>query len=338
MSSSTSDFLEAGRFVATMRRPLLLSHTKPDGDAFGSLVALRELLRGVGSRPLAVAFDPLPHTYDVFRRFEPVSVWRRDLDEKGLADADGVVILDTCAYNQLLPLESWLKAATVPIMAVDHHVTRDVPVAHLVLDETAAATCLILYQWARRCGWKISRDAATAMLIGLATDTGWFTHSNTDPTALRVAAELVELGVSANELYQQLYQCDSTGRVRLRGAMLSGMKLLGDGRLAVMRVDRETLHRTGATLAETENLINDPLTIRTVVVSLVLSEQKEGPVRVSFRSKAPIAGFCELDVDVAAVARCFGGGGHRRASGARIEGTLDSVEQGLVEHILPLLG
>lgn len=331
------DVQATAEWLSRMNRPLLLSHTKPDGDAFGSLVGLRELLRPMNVNPLAVSFDPVPHTYEVFRRFEPIPVWERDIRAESLRDVDGVVLLDTCAFDQLLPLADWLKTTTLPKVAFDHHVTRDVPVDAGVFDPKAAATCVILHRFARSCGWSPSPRAAEALLIGLTTDTGWFVHSNTNAEALRCAAELVETGIALNDLHQELYQNDTPGRVRLRGRLLTEMELLAGGRLAVLTVTQAMLQQTGATLADTENLINDPLTIGTVLVSVLLSEQKSGPVRISLRSRSPLSGRGQPDVDVAEIARQFGGGGHRRASGARLKGTLAEVRSRVVAAVLDAL-
>ncbi|GMU37674.1 MAG: DHH family phosphoesterase [Phycisphaerae bacterium] len=328
---------DAANRAATLRRPLLLSHTKPDGDAFGSLVAARELLRTRGADPLAVSFDPLPRTYSVFARFEPVHVLGRDVPLADLDRCDGVILLDTGAWNQLLPLEAWLRASSLPRIIVDHHVTRDIPADAIILDESAAATCLILYHWADHQGWTLSPDAAAAIFIGIATDTGWFTHSNTTPDALAAAARIAALGVAPNEMYQRLYQTDDAARLRLRAAALSTIEFAAQDRLAILSVDQATLARVGATLADTENLINDPLSVRSVVVSVLLAEQKSGPVRVSFRSKAPLSGLCDLDMDVAAAAAGFGGGGHRRAAGARVEGPLPEVKRLVVSRLTRLI-
>lgn len=323
-----------GRAATAMKRPLILSHTRPDCDAYGCLIALRSILRRLGADPLAAAFNPLPRTYEFLKRFEAIGVWGQEVTAPDLQRRDGVIIADTCTYNQLEPLADWLRTASVPIVVVDHHITRDVRADHVLLDESAAAACLIIYESAQALGWPIDDVAAEALFVGIATDTGWFVHSNTDARALSVAAALAARGVQPNAFHTMIYQSDAPARLLLSAEAVGGMELLAEGRLAVMTVPLATLKRLDARTSETENIINEPMRIRSVVVSILLIEQEDGPVRVSFRSKAPLAGYCELDIDVAALAATFNGGGHRRAAGARVEGTLPEVRERVVKEAL----
>lgn len=321
-----------------LRHPLLLSHAKPDGDALGSLAAMRSFLGQLGIEARALLFDPLPSRYALFDRYETMPVWKSAVEEADLANVDGVIVLDTCTYNQLGPIADWLRAATVPKIAVDHHVTRDDLADHYVVDESAAATCLILYEWARAMEWSIDKDTGEALLIGMAMDTGWFRHANTDARVLSACADLAKRGVRSHELYQRLFQQESPGRVRLLGEALGAMQLHAGQRMAVMALTSEAVTRVGATKADTEDIVNEPLRIGSVLVSVLLVEDLDGPVRVSFRSKPPLIGGDDADVDVAALAAAFGGGGHTRAAGARIDGTLSDVQRSIVERVSTALG
>lgn len=331
-----SVFLDADQQLAALRRPLLLSHTKPDGDALGSLLAMRSVLRARGAQPLAIQFDPTPQRYAALHHYEPMRVWGREASLADLAGVDGVVVLDTCTYNQLEPLADWLRASRLPKIAVDHHVTRDKLADVYVVDESAAATCLILHDWSIACDWALDAEACAALFIGVSTDTGWFRHSNTDARALEAAADLVGRGVHPHELFQELYQTDSAARVRLLGELLSTMDLLAGDRLALLTLPATTLSRLGARMSDTEDMINEPLRIATVRVSVLLADQGDGLIRVSFRSKPPVEPG-DPDFDVAAVAQHFGGGGHRRAAGARLRGGLDEARKLVVAHLLNLM-
>ncbi|RJP30702.1 MAG: bifunctional oligoribonuclease/PAP phosphatase NrnA [Phycisphaerales bacterium] len=324
---------QAGDLVASMQRPLVISHTRPDCDAYGSLIALRSILRALGRDPQILAFNPIPRTYSFLERFEFIPVWGRDAGSDALAGTDGVIITDTCSYSQLEPLAEWLTSTTAPKVAVDHHATRDVPVDAAVIDDGAAAACLLIHEWAKLMEWPVDDDAARALFLGIATDTGWFCHSNTDARAFAAVAELTARGIRPNEYHVMVLQSDTAARVRLLGEALHSLELFCQERLAVMTLDAATFQRIDARTSETENVINEPLRIRSVIVSVLLIEQPDGPVRVSFRSKAPIEGYVSADVDVSAIAARFGGGGHRRASGARIEGTLADVRRRVVERV-----
>ena len=320
------DFVKAAGLLASWRRPLLISHTNPDGDALGSLIAMRSLLSRQGMEPLAVLFDAWPDRYAFLRRYGSMSTLGDSLTGSDLDDRDGVLILDTCAYSQLRPIADWLRKATIPKLAVDHHITRDELGAYYLIDESAAANCLVLYEWARVVDWEIDRRTAEALFVGIAMDTGWFRHSNTDRRALAVAAELTARGARPSQLHESLFHHETPGRVRLLGAAIDSMELLANGRLAVMTLTPEVFAKTGAKPLDTEDIVNEPLRIDPVAVSILLVDRGDGVIRSSFRSKPPHSEG-DPDIDAAAIAQTFGGGGHRRAAGARISGTLPEVRR-----------
>jgi phosphoesterase RecJ-like protein len=301
-------------------------------------------------------FDPIPARYELFHRFPPLPILGRDLHLSDLDTNDAVIVLDTCAYTQLRPFADWLRAAPQPKLAVDHHATRDDLADFYLVDEPAAAACLILYDWALAVKWPIEMNTAHALFIGVAMDTGWFRHSNTDYRVLIAAADLVARGVKPHELYESLFLRESAARVRLQSAAIATLELLAADRVAVMTLTRRAIADAGATVADTEDIVNEPLRIASVVVSLLLVEHDDGVVRVSFRSKPPsepgaeatgydarlaaleapsgLTQTAQPDIDVAALAQSFGGGGHRRASGARIPGPLPDVRRRIVESLL----
>lgn len=325
-------------WLTQWRRPLLVSHHKPDGDALGSLLALRRLLTHDGTNPTAVIFEPLPPRLRSLERFGPLSVIQPSTDIKHAFAPDAIVLVDTAAYAQLEPIADWLKSSPLPKLVIDHHVTRDVSVDEGLFDESAAATCLMLFDLAQAATWPIDPETAGALFVGLATDTGWFRHSNTDARALSAASTLTALGVNPNRMFQELYQQDSPPRLRLLGAALETLELLEEGELAVMQLDRPAFERCAASPADTEDVVNEPLRIQSVRISVLLVEHGDGPVRINFRSKPP----ADLNrpseaVDVAAVAQALGGGGHPRAAGARIPGRLDEVRGKILKCLIAAL-
>ncbi len=331
---------DAGTFaqqIAGLRRPLLVTHQKPDGDALGAVIAATMMLRELGSDPLPVIFDPVPDRYRFLDALWPLPVFGVQITEPDLSGVDGVLIVDTCSFNQIEPLSAWLKQSALPKLVIDHHVTRDDFADHIWIDETAAATCVLLHELAKAEKWTVPPAIATALFVGVATDTGWFRHSNTDARTLAVASDLVAHGASANELHRRLYQQETLGKFRLRGYAAAQIVLHADGRLAVTTIPRGAFAECGAALGDTEDLVNEPLQIESVVVSVLFVEQDNGLVRMGFRSKPPISP-ADPDVDVAAFARSFGGGGHVRASGARLKGTMDEAVSTVVPRFVDCLG
>ena len=401
MSDSTLNenvFSRVADRILSWKRPLLVAHAKPDGDALGSLAAMRALLREHGAVPCAVLFDDIPNRYALFHRFDPMPILGCDVQESDLSDFDGVVVLDTCAYGQLTPIADWLRASDAPKVAVDHHTTRDELADDYLIDESAAANCLILHEWATALGWTITPQAAEAMFVGIAMDTGWFRHSNTDARVFTATADLLQRSVKPHEFHQELFMKETPARIALLGAALGTLELLYEDRLGVMTVSSEVMSRCGATPADTEDIVNEPLRIESVMASVLLVEQGDGLIRCSFRSKPPDlqpsplskggpSGVGELrpktpqrkpspltkgglkgdassephpsacgtdetpetpqpptspltkgglrgvsDINIAAIAQSFGGGGHARAAGARIKGTLAEARQQIIDH------
>ena len=323
-------FDKATDWLRRFKRPLLVSHRNPDGDALGSLAAMRLLLGHSNISATPVLFDDISSRYTMFNRYEPMPIWNAASAAEDWADIDSVILLDTCAKTQVEPIIDWLAAAALPTMAVDHHTTRDDLAEIYVVDESAAANCLILYEWAKAAGWTIDRATAEALLIGIAMDTGWFRFANTDARAFSAAADLVVAGARPAETCDQLFQREKPGRVRLLGEALGTLRLLHSDRLAIMTLSQGSFERAGAAYDDTEDIVNEPLRIETTLVSVLLVDRGDGQVRASFRSKEPFETGTP-DVDVAIMAAEFGGGGHRRAAGARIEGRLSDVTKAIAD-------
>ena len=323
-------FKQAERRLASWDRVMLLSHARPDGDALGAMGTMQRVLGVAGRSATAFVYEDVPPRYrflDQACRFtKRASFSANEFD----AQFNGVVILDTCSWSQLEPVAEFLRASSLPRIIVDHHATRDDLSGQgsddlYVIDDMSASACTILHTWSEATRWKLDAAAADALFTGIATDTGWFRHSNTDAISLRAAAGLIERGVRPDVLYARLYGSHSLARVRLMAELLTTLEFHADGAVAVMSLTPEMFERTGASRAETEDLVNEPLSAEPVIVSVLLADTGSGEIRASFRSKSPeVAG---RDVDVAALAGQFGGGGHRRAAGARISGKLSEVRE-----------
>jgi phosphoesterase RecJ-like protein len=323
--------------LTALQRPLLISHVKPDGDALGALLGLASLLQDRGAAPTALIYEPLPPRFSLFAESGMLKQLEQDVPLEALDEHDGVVLLDTCALGQLSPLALWLAETALPKYAIDHHVTRD-PIPEVGLfDESASATCLMLFELARAMDWPLADIARDALFMGIATDTGWFKHANTDARTYHAAGALSELGANPNRLFQSLWFSDSEARIRLLSATLATLELYADDRLAVLTISPGTLRRVGATPSDTEEFVNEPLRIGSVVVSmLIVAQDDTDEVKIGLRSKAPVHDGVP-DIDVAAHAQRFGGGGHRRAAGARLRGKFIEVRRQVIDHFEGLL-
>lgn len=329
---SNNDFTAATDFAAKVKRPLLVTHARPDGDAIGSVLATRELLRGIGADPVGLFFGRIPARYTPFQGYEAVRSWEDGFSREELDACDGVIVLDTCTYNQIEPIAKWLRSCDKPVLAVDHHATRDELATHHLIDVTAAANCLILFEWAKFAGWKVSEPVARALFTGIAMDTGWFRHANTDARVFDAMGELVALGVSPSTLYDGLYHQDSEARLQLAAKALATLEVEHGARVALMRLTHADFQSCGALMSDAEDLVNEPLRIASVIASALLVEQDDGVIRVNLRSKPPeVTGG--VNIDVSQVARSLGGGGHVRAAGTRLRKSLDAAAETVLEAL-----
>ena len=319
--------------LSKRKRVLVTTHVRPDGDALGTVAATILAMRKVGIEAEALLLSHLPQKYAYV--FEENGIAHHDADQGwpeslALDRFDALLVMDTGTWSQLPGLRERISNWKVPKLVVDHHLTQeDWADVKLVVKEAAAAgeiAAELFDAW----GIEFDQPIASALFLAIASDTGWFQFSNTRPYTLRLAARLIEHGVNTDQMYQHLYQNERAERVRLQTRAQQSLELLMDGRLAVMRVAKQDFADSTASVGDTENLINIPLQIRTVQVSLVFVEPTEpGPIRVSLRSKG--------QVDVAKFAEQFGGGGHARAAGLKVDGSLQDVHDRVVKAMVDQL-
>ncbi len=330
-------YRDASSRILTWRRPLLVTHTRPDGDAAGCLLAMRALLRQAGGNPVAMWLDGPVDRYAFLWEDDPVESPPEPAVRAEELRPDGIVILDTCAYVQLGRLADWLRTgrgAEQPKVVVDHHQTRDPIVAETLVDPTASAAALIVLEWAEAAGWAIPRAAADALLVGVATDTGWFRYSNTDARTLEAAARLTRCGADVSTLYDAVYAREPEARLRLEAACIQSMELVSDGRIALLTLGPQERRAAGGG-ADTSDIVNLPLRMAGVWVSALLAPESATEVRVSLRSKPPMPGV--PDINVAEIAATFGGGGHARAAGVRMPGDLTAAREAILSMLEPRL-
>jgi phosphoesterase RecJ-like protein len=298
------------------RRILITTHARADGDAIGSLLAMRRGLAAAGKDAMAFLHESVLPRYQFLTESEPFSLWDARTAAAKISDCDLLLIVDTCTRGQLGDVGQLLADSAKPSLAIDHHTTRDDVVAECWVDSDASACSQMIVELFASAGWSLDEKTATLLFCGMATDTGWFRFSNADQRAYATAAQLIAAGVRPNELYEKLFLNERPERARLIGEIMSTFQLHAGGRLAVIKVTQDMLRRSGANPQMTEDLINEPQRIASVIACVMIAEPAgDEPVRVSFRSKR--------DIDVAAIAGQFGGGGHARAAGAKLKGAFE---------------
>jgi phosphoesterase RecJ-like protein len=323
------------RWLSPMRTVVVITHHKPDGDALGSTIAVARALNlaaggsaagfsGVASRAEAWYAGPMPGWWRAVTK----DTKTRHLDGHNPPPAsfepDAVVVLDTGAWSQLGDYRPWLDARRDRCALIDHHLNGDAEVAsRRVIEPTAAAACQIA-AWLCAHLLKIGSPArlpvevAEPLYLGLATDTGWFRHSNVSPGVMRLAADLLETGVEHERLYELTEQRERPARLHLLARALSTLELTDDG-FALMSLRQGDFEQSGASPGDSGGFLDIVKTVESVRVGVLLTElhpSGEGLVtKVSMRSKGG-AGM----VDVHRASRRLGGGGHAQAAGARLPG------------------
>ena len=321
--------------LSRCKRVLVTTHVRPDGDALGSAAAMVLGMRKVGIDSEVLLLSHLPRKYSFI--FNEYGVKHIDVESAWPADFsmdkyDALLVVDTGTWSQLPGVRERISGFLKPKIVVDHHLTQEDWADVKLVQTDAAAAGEIIGELLER--WPIPFDSAiaTALYLAITSDTGWFQFSNTRPHTLRIAADLMEAGVDTDRVYQLLYQNERPERVKLQTRAMQSLELPAGGKVAVMQIWKKDFEETGANVPDTENLVNIPLQIASVQVSMLITEPRDfGPVRISLRSKGGL--------DVARFAEQFGGGGHARASGLKMDNmTMKEAHDKVVEALVSAVG
>ena len=299
---------------------ILTSHARPDGDALGSQLALAFALDKLGKSVRLVDRDPVPTPYRPFPGTGRIEVTSR---VEGAADAVVVLECSDLSRPDVAGLDRYF------VINIDHHLGNQMYGAVNWFDPAAAACGEMVADIVDALGVPWSVEIASHLFLAIATDTGGFRHGPISARTFDICRRIAEAGVEPAALARQIFDSFAIGRVKLTGAILNGMTLHHDNRFAVLAFDDALLASTGATLDDTEGLVNMPLAAREVLSTALIKMQPGGVARVSLRSKG--------DVDVRAVAARWGGGGHKNAAGCSIPGSVDQIRAQLIDALVPQL-
>ena len=304
---------------------IMTSHIRPDCDALGSCLGMAGLLRALGKQVRIVFAQPVPPNLAFIDPDHEVLCLNVDIQPKQLDDADLFMILDTSAWAQLGEMAEVVRNSTCKKIIFDHHEGEDDIDAELFKNTTAEAVGRMCVEAAEHLGVQMTPEVAKPLFCAIATDTGWFRFPSAREVTYRTAAKLIAAGASPAELYGDLYERETAGSLRLRGVVLSRIEVELDGRLAHTYILADDYEKTGAHPSDTEDLINKALEIKGVKFAIIMIEQPTGGFKMSFRSRCGVA--CNE------VAREFGGGGHKAAAGAFLEGSFETVREQVLSHV-----
>ena len=312
---------EAIQHLSAALRPgmtvALSTHINADGDGCGSQTALARLLGQIGIRAFIVNPTPWP---ELFRWLLGDDVEDRSASgAAALKGVDRLIVLDISDLRRLGGLADAVRALPLDALVIDHHLPGDEPPGTTMLsDTTACATAELVFDFARERGLTITTAIAKSLYTALVTDTGGFRFGNTSPRCLAVAAELLTAGVDPESMYSRIYGSVPLGRLHLLRDALDSLEVDMAHGMAWVKVHAGALERHGVSSEDLDGVVEHPRSVAGVRLAMLFRDLGHGKVKVSFRSLA--------GVNVNTLARAFGGGGHARASGALIAGTLAEVE------------
>lgn len=311
-------------------RVVMTTHLRPDGDALGTEIAIARALLALGKEVLVLNTDAPPRNLDWLAEEQPSGLVQQyesgNLEQaQAVAEADVLLVVDTNAGHRLGSTESVFRQSGKPILLVDHHPDPEGWFAQSCVRTGAAAAAEIAYDLiAGHDPDLVDRAVATALYVGIMTDTGSFRYGATTPRTHAVVADILDRGDLRSEpIHVALFDGRSREGLALLSAALGTIQTHYEGRLATMFVTGEMIRQSGAFFDETEGLINYALSLDGVIAAVIFLDIPSG-VKLSFRSKGdcPINGWASR----------FGGGGHANASGAFIkDGQLQRVIKDVVD-------
>ena len=321
--TATTDVSVRARVADEIRRRqrfVLSSHVRPDGDAIGSQLAMAYALWQMGKVVRLVNRDAPPGPLRVFPGVSRIEVANR-IDDPG----DAVIVME-CGDLTRTGVEGFDRGFVINI---DHHLGNANYGAVNWFDASAAACGEMVFDLVKELGVPLTLEIATHVYIAILTDTGSFHYSSISPRTFDICRQCMEAGINPPAIAGAIYDSNNLGRLKLFGAVMSKMELDSSGRVATVYVDQALARDCGGTYEDTEGIVNLPLTVKEIEAVAFFKEAGADDWRVSMRSKG--------EVDVNAIAKEFGGGGHKNASGCSATGRFEDLkllfQRKLVEQI-----
>ena len=294
----------------------ITTHVRPDGDGIGSSLGLCWLLRSLGKEAEVIIRDNIPNSYTQLPGADEIRLIGA-IDR----DYDAVFVMECSSVER--PGIEGLDAQFV--VNIDHHATCDYFGSINWIDPTASAVGEMIYNLCKAIGGRVSKEIAECVYMALVTDTGSFHFPNTTARTLKVASELVKVGVQPSTISEAVYNSYSWSRIVLMQSVIATVKRDGAGKVASMRQTLEMMENSGAVDGDNNGFVNIPLVAKEVEAVVYMREVNPNEYRASLRSKGA--------VNVAKIAKQFGGGGHKNAAGCKVSGDWDTMEREIIEAL-----
>ncbi len=315
---------EIGQIVEAIRarrRFVIASHARPDGDSIGSQLAMAYALRHLGKDVQVVNQDAAPPPIMAFPGVSDIRIANHVDDE---VDAAIIMECGDLSRTGVAGLDRFF------VVNIDHHPGNTGYGQINWFDGSAAACAEMVFDLIHALGVPLSVEIATHIYLAILTDTGSFHYSSISPRTFEICRETLEAGVDPVWVSRSVFDTNTLGRLRLFGLVLTSMQIAGGGRVAVLHLEPEMARAAGGTYDDTEGLINFPLTVREIQAVVFFKQNTGDEYRVSMRSKG--------DVDIGAIAKEFGGGGHRNAAGCTVTGAIASLRTLFIQKLDHAIG
>jgi len=303
---------------------LITSHINPDGDSIASMLALFEMITGLGKKAKMVIADKVPPVYNFLAYYDKIEVYSPAYTKKSF---DVAIVIDCGDYNRIEKVKDVIDGDFV--LNIDHHIGNPRFGTYNYVDYKSGATTEILYFLAAKLNYRINPALASMLYVGLMTDTGSFRYSNTTARNLKIASELVKKGANPEYLSSMVYERNRIQKFKLLELIFRRMRFFHNDEVIISYISKKDMLELNALGSDSEGLIDFLRSIGTVKAAALLYDRGDGYIKVSLRSKH--------DVNIMLVANSFGGGGHKNAAGGKIKDTLENAINRILAAILEVL-
>ena len=306
--------------IKNAKSAIILTHTDPDGDAIGSMIAVHLVLKGMGKKTAMYCNNPVPEMY----RFLPESGKVKDSAGNGKFD---LAIAVDCGDEKRVDDGIKLRALAKTVVNIDHH-PDNTKFGDINLIEKISSVSETLFKLFRKMKVRITKDIATCLYTGIMTDTGNFQYDLTTADTLDIAASLARAGAKISGIAMAVYETKTLSSVRILGAAMYRLETSKSGKVAWTVLPKQLMDSLDAKSEDLTGLVDNIRAIKGVEVAVLFREEDDG-IKVNFRSK--------LKVNVSDIAKALGGGGHIRASGAILKSSLDDAKEKVLAEVFKVI-
>lgn len=311
---------EALSFLIKCDNVNIITHKSPDGDTLGSGFALVNFLRGMGKKANVINTEPFPKRYSfLYEGYSPMQF-----------EEECVIAVDVADLQLLGTNLEEYKADGAIDLCIDHHISNTMYAKQTLVDKTAAATCEVMFEIINSAGNAMTDLIARCLYTGVATDTGCFKYENTTIRTHTIAGELMKYNIEFAKINRAMFDVKSKGRILVERAVSKNMEFFYDDRMSMITITCDLISSSGIDPADFEGLTSITLQVEGVQIGILIKERNENSYKISVRTTD--------EIDASKFCQKFGGGGHVRAAGCEIKGSLDEVRQKLLDSVKEVLG